>query len=113
MGLLKNEELDIQATIVQYLRLNRTMVFSVPNGSHFAKVATRVLMKKAGLLAGVSDLIVVQFLKVTFVEVKTKTGRQSDEQKTFQKMVEALGFKYLIWRSVSDAERWYRGGCEC
>ena len=40
-----------------------------------------------------------------FIEIKTPAGRQSAKQKHFQKVVESYGFRYMIMRSVSDAEK--------
>lgn len=40
-----------------------------------------------------------------FIEIKTPTGRQSAKQKHFQMLVESLGFRYIIMRSVEDAHR--------
>ena len=37
------------------------------------------------------------------IELKTPTGRQSPEQRAFQRMVEAMGGVYLLCRSVDDA----------
>ena len=104
----KNEELNIQSDIVSYLRLNNILVFSVPNGSYFARVATRMLMRRSGLLSGVSDLIIVLKNKVVFAEIKTPKGRQSDNQKEFEHKVTKLGFSYEIWRSLDDAINWYK-----
>jgi len=42
--------------------------------------------------------------RTLFVEVKSKTGRQSKDQKTFQRIVEQLGFDYIIARSVEDVD---------
>ena len=42
--------------------------------------------------------------RTVFIEIKTATGRQSKNQKKFQAAVEKLGFEYLIFRSVRDAE---------
>lgn len=41
--------------------------------------------------------------KTIFVEVKTSTGRLSDQQKRFKKAVEELGFEYLVIRSKEEA----------
>lgn len=43
-----------------------------------------------------------------FIEIKTPTGRQSAEQRHFQKVVEGYGFRYIIMRSVEDAEKLIR-----
>ena len=40
-----------------------------------------------------------------FIEIKTPTGRQSEKQKHFQKVVENYGFRYIIMRSVEDAKK--------
>lgn len=55
-----------------------------------------------GLMGGVSDLIVLFPNKCIFVECKTKIGKQSDKQKDFQQIVEALGFEYWLVRSLED-----------
>jgi hypothetical protein len=60
-------------------------------------------LKSMGLRAGASDLLVVLKNKVIFLEVKTPTGRQSEAQKIFQKIVESLGHEYYIVRSVDEA----------
>jgi hypothetical protein len=39
------------------------------------------------------------------IEVKTKTGKQSDAQKTFQRVVESLGGIFILARSVEDVDR--------
>ena len=59
-------------------------------------------LKATGLVAGVSDLIIIQPKRVIFVEVKTKTGTQQKTQIDFQKTVTALGFEYLIVRSLEE-----------
>ena len=55
---------------------------------------------------GGADLIGVYRGRFVAVEVKTPTGRQSDEQRTFQQLVERKGGIYVVLRSVEDAERW-------
>ncbi len=40
--------------------------------------------------------------KVIFIEVKSKTGRQSDWQKAYQKKLEEHGMIYILARSVDD-----------
>lgn len=40
------------------------------------------------------------------LEIKTPVGRQSDEQKRFQQLVESKGGVYALLRSVDDARRW-------
>ena len=99
---MKHPEHDIQVGIVNYLRLNKLFCFSVPNGG-LRNIKTASFLKKEGALAGVSDLIVLLKNECVFVEVKTKTGKQSPEQKSFQQTVESLGFRYEVWKSLDDA----------
>ena len=64
------------------------------------------------MLAGFSDLIVVAFNSILFVEVKTEKGKQSASQKWFQSNIERLGFQYSVCRSLQDfqltIERWLK-----
>lgn len=99
----QNPELDIQQEIVQYLRFNKLLVFSVPNGTHIANAHTRQLNRLSGCLSGVSDLIILTKEKPYFVEIKTEKGRQGINQLEFQKEVEALGYQYFIWRNINNA----------
>lgn len=41
-----------------------------------------------------------------FIEVKAPKGKQSAEQKSFQRQVEDAGAEYLLARSVDDVEAW-------
>ena len=104
---MKHPEHDIQVDIINYLRLNRIFCFSVPNGG-LRNIKTAAFLKKEGATAGVSDLIVLLKGECVFVEIKTKTGRQSEEQKNFQNAVELLGFSYYVWRSLDDAIKFVR-----
>ena len=100
---MKHLEDKLQAGIVNLLRQNGFLVFSVPNGGQRSAI-TGAILKKTGALAGVSDLIIVLEGRVVFVEVKTPTGRQQDTQKIFQERVEQLGHRYEIWRDIRDCE---------
>ena len=98
---MRHLEDNLQRAIVRYLRLKGILVFHIPNGgSRNAREAHN--LKLSGVLAGVSDLVILMQNRAVFVELKTDKGRQSDNQKKFQQDVEALGFEYLIWRSIDD-----------
>lgn len=80
------------------------LLFSVPNGGHRDKV-TGAMMKAEGVVAGVADLILLVPSKgyhALCIEMKTEKGRQSPEQKAWQKKVEAQGYKYAVCRSLDD-----------
>ena len=105
-------EHDLQYSIVTYLRLHHVLCiendamsglqfFSPKDGRRFAFINHHV---KMGYEKGQADLmLLLKGGECVFVELKTKQGRQSSEQKTFQHAVELLGFRYLIWRSLDDA----------
>jgi hypothetical protein len=107
---MQHEESKIQCDIVQYLQLRGIFFFSVPNeiaGGGRGKTAMirTARAKSMGLRSGVSDLIIVLPSKILFMEVKTNTGRQSENQKYFQKKVTELGFEYFIVKSVEDVKK--------
>ena len=98
-------ENKIQQEIVKWFRenyYNEGVIFSVPNERKGGYMAMKDLLL-TGLLSGVSDLIVI--IKVMFVEVKNKTGRQSEKQKDFEKQVVNLGFDYHLVRSLEDFKK--------
>lgn len=105
---VKHSEHDIQAACIKWFRLQyprySLLLFAVPNGTNKSKTA-RMMFKAEGLTAGVSDLIL--FLPRgcyhgLCIEMKTRTGRQSAEQKAWQAAVEAQGYLYVIIRSLDE-----------
>jgi len=101
-------ENKLQQEIIIYYRNNfclkhhepRHAIFSVPNDSKNAKEQMRKI--STGLMAGVSDIIILRPNEAIFCEVKTDTGIQSDKQKDFQKTVELLGFRYILVRNLEQ-----------
>lgn len=55
---------------------------------------------------GGADLIGVFNGRFVAVEIKTPTGRQSEEQRTFQQLVEKKGGIYVVLHSVDEALAW-------
>ena len=100
-ALSNKSEFTIQVEIVDYCRKNNIICFSVPNE------ATRNNSKyiKSGVLAGVSDLIVLKNGKSYFVELKDYKGKQSDKQKNFENMVTLEGHKYFLVRSLDEFKK--------
>ena len=104
---MKLKESDIQKAIVEYLILMDIYFFAINNemagwGKN-AMIRTKYFVSM-GLRAGASDLVLVLQGKVIFLEVKTETGRLSANQRAFRNMVESLGHRYEVVRSVSDVE---------
>ncbi len=57
-----------------------------------------------GCYPGLSDLVAVKKSKVVYIELKTKTGKQSEKQKEFQQDLEAAGGTYVLARGIEDVE---------
>ncbi len=82
----------------------RCLIMSIPNGGERNKVAGMMSIA-SGEYAGASDLLVIHYGQVLFVEVKTadeKKSFQKPKQKLFQQHVESMGFKYFIVRSLEE-----------
>lgn len=97
----------IQQEIIIYYRnyfqrlYKDCLIFSIPNGGLRDK-RTAMLMKSTGLLSGAADLVVIYFGTLVFVELKTATGIQSEEQKVFAQRVKDCGFDYFLLRSLDE-----------
>lgn len=114
---MRQEEHKIQCAIVKwfyyaYPALRGGLLFAVPNGGH-RNIQTARTLKAEGVTSGVADLLLLvprRDYHGLCVEVKTLVGRQSENQKAWQKVVEAQGYCYTIVRSLDEfAEllRWY------
>jgi hypothetical protein len=97
-------EQAIQQAIVRYLRLAipRAIVAHVPNGGYRTRAEAGIL-KSMGVVAGVSDLIILlPDGRVAFVEVKAGKGRVSEAQTEFLRSAAGFGHMTAIVRGVSD-----------
>jgi len=83
------------------------MIFAVPNGGT-RNAMEAITLKATGLLAGVSDLIVIIPNKILFVELKTEIGIQSEVQKDFQSRIELLGYEYHLIRSLTAFQELFK-----
>lgn len=101
-----NEESRIQQACVTWFRYQfpRLVMFAVPNGG-YRNAVTGAVLKAEGVLAGVSDLILLHpsgGYHGLCIEMKTPRGRQAETQKAFQKRVEGVGYKYALVRSFEE-----------
>lgn len=106
-------EESIQTVCVNWFRLEypNYIILAIPNGgSRNEREAAN--MKRAGVLAGASDLLVIGTRAVLFIEMKGPKGKQQSTQKIFQKNVERLGHTYAICHSLQEfqltIERWIK-----
>lgn len=103
-----DEEHRIQVSCVNWFKLAHpdlaNILFAIPNGGRRDAV-TGAKLKEEGVLAGVADLILLKRNKRfggLCIEMKTRTGKQSETQKRWQKDVEATGNKYVVYRSLDE-----------
>lgn len=61
-----------------------------------------VKLKAMGLVAGVADMTFLYDSKAYFIELKTKTGKQSPKQIEWQKTVSMQRFSYTVVRSLDE-----------
>lgn len=103
---MNHHEHNLQTACVRWFRYQypKYLCFAVPNGGNRNTLEASRL-KAEGVLAGVSDLIIVSEKKVLFIEMKTAKGRQNENQKTFQQKLEKLGYLYFICRSFEEFEK--------
>ena len=105
-----NEEARIQTEFFKLIPLYfpnipDKLIFAVPNGGsrHVREAAN---LKRQGVKPGVSDVIVLipkKGFASLCIEFKTRVGKQSEEQKEFQKQAESCRNKYVVVRSASQA----------
>ncbi len=55
-----------------------------------------------GSFRGLADMQALKMGRCIFIELKTKTGRLSEVQKDFQRMVENSGVEYIVARDIND-----------
>ena len=101
------QEFKIQAECFQWHWNNfpdeRGRLFTVNNNAPSAYAGS--VMKAMGVVAGVSDMIYLSAAGAVFLEFKDPKGKQSLSQKWWQGVVEAVGYKYVVIRSVEDFQR--------
>lgn len=91
------------------LRFPSLFVYAVEFGGEERKDFGKIRELKAkGMRKGISDLTVIGNGRIVFLELKTKTGRQSDAQKIFENKVEANGFRYILARSSDGVDETIR-----
>ena len=121
---MNHEESKLQQQCVAWFRAEypefaMLLTHPINEGSKNTRV-TGAIHKAEGTVAGVSDLLffvpTIDGYTIYFglgIEFKTKSGRQSKEQKDFQKLFEAAGYRYEIVRDketfMQIIEKWIRG----
>lgn len=85
----------------------RGLYFAVPNENNRAdsNAITGAIRRSMGVYHGVSDTLMLiprgQYHGLC-IEYKDEKGRQSEHQKTWQKLVEAQGYRYEVIRTEEE-----------
>ena len=104
----------IQAACYQYFWNNypqyRGLYFAVPNENNRAdsNAITGAIRRSMGVYHGVSDTLMLiprGPYHGLCIEYKDENGRQSEHQKTWQKLVEGQGYRYEVVRSEEEFKR--------
>jgi len=101
----------------QYPQYAMLLTHPINEGGKNTRI-TGAIHKGEGTVAGVPDLLLFIGSEYKFptsgnlemvvvfnglgIEMKTKSGKQTQEQKDFQKMFESASFKYVIVRSLDE-----------
>jgi hypothetical protein len=97
-------EHQIQAQIVNYFNQSfptlRKCLFHVQNKASNSIEGAK--FKTLGVVAGISDLVLIHSNGTCFIELKDDKGKQSEHQITFQRQLAQLNHDYHIIRSLSE-----------
>ena len=104
----RHEEHNLQKACVNWFRYQYQTIYktlaAVGNGGKRDAI-TGAMLKAEGVLAGVADLILFVpniHYHGLMIEMKTKTGKQSEAQKQWQQTVEKFCYKYVVVRSLEE-----------
>lgn len=75
------------------------------SGKQFGTLAT---LKKMGMRKGAADLVIGHAGRMYCLEVKSETGKQSDDQLGFEDWCKRCGVPYVVVRSVGEVAYWLK-----
>lgn len=96
-------ERDVIRAVLDYLAWKKVLAWRNQSGIIFISRNGKNYAVRQGV-NGVPDIVALQNGKVYGLECKDAKGKQSDEQKQFQKRWEQQGGLYAIIRSVEDVQ---------
>ena len=109
---MTHPEADLQIQVADLLRIHqrrqRFIFWSTPNellGSARTKggLGRMARFKRMGSRSGVSDLIIIRFGGAFLLELKTENGKQSENQKSFQRDAIDAGASYAVAHNLDEA----------
>ena len=106
--MLKQTEKQLQKAILDYLQLLENkgeLWFERLNAGTAFLPAGRGMYKIKLCRLGTADVIIVKNGLILFAELKSKSGKQSIDQKSFEIKVRKVGAGYCIVRSIEELEK--------
>jgi VRR-NUC domain-containing protein len=107
----RHEEADLQRSVHQYLSWALppdAVHYAVPNGLMRSQKA-RARAQGEGVAAGIPDIAIVHRGRALFVELKSRRGVMSPEQRSMLRKLEYCGCPVLLCRSAPEVEAGLRG----
>jgi hypothetical protein len=104
-----NSEKRIQNAILVWLKYHHFLAWHIPNRGFYNARINRYNIPGAHFVPGIPDIEVVLPKGVTVrIEVKSATGKLSENQEDMFNKLASLGHYTLLARSVEDVERYFR-----
>lgn len=98
-------ESQLLRAVCEYLSYRGFVFWRQNNTGVYDPVAKRYRSMPIFSVKGVADIQVIVNGKSWFLELKSETGRQSNDQKDFEVMVTRAGAEYHLIRSIDDLQR--------
>lgn len=103
---MKHQESNLQQQCVKWFRYAypKFIIFAIPNGGQ-RNVITASILKREGVLKGVSDLFIMEPIKGfhgMFIEMKSRKNKTTPEQDYFIQAAHQRGYKCAICYSFDD-----------
>jgi hypothetical protein len=98
-------EIQIQSAILDYLILKKRFVVRLNNIPPVQNVGGKMVFRRMpkGSVLGLPDIMVLtDGGYAVFLEIKAPKGKQSENQKQFQRRCEEVGCEYYVIRSLEE-----------
>ena len=92
--------------ILRNWQQNKIFAFAVKNEVGKNNIVAGVLNKQAGVIKGVSDVVILDFQGSKlplFLEFKKPKQKQTESQKDFESLIEENGYTYAVVYSTAEA----------
>jgi len=104
------KESKLQESVINWLRYSGYFCIHVPNGGS-RNIVEATNLKKQGVLAGVSDILILDnvmeiqsrvLFKGIWIELKVKRGKLSEAQRSFIEQAEKCGYLVILAWNFQD-----------